>query len=120
MFNIKLQAVRSSSECDRYKTSTRDFRTNAFMISYHLTCFCFRTFRRRDEKSEENHSDGHRLIAVVRHDRVRQCGVGVDADVAVLRSSEYSVTVPDVGTLESHSDHTNRAPPLEKSVYIFF
>lgn len=45
--------------------------------------------RRRNEKSEENHPAGDRVDAVFRHVSVLQRGFGVDADVAVLRSSAF-------------------------------
>jgi hypothetical protein len=47
-------------------------------------------FRRRNKKPQEDHPVGDCFDAVQRHGRVLERSVGVDADVAVLRSSILS------------------------------
>jgi len=48
-------------------------------------------YRRRNEKPQEDHPFGNRLDAVQRHRRVLKRSVGIDADVAILRSSTYII-----------------------------
>lgn len=47
--------------------------------------------RRRNEKPQEDHPVGNRFDTVQRHGRILERSVGVDADVAVLRSSTYII-----------------------------
>lgn len=76
VYSILAKTLIDSKSCKRNRPRTAVFRC--------LTSRLF--FRRRDEKSKEDHPRSDLIVAVGRHVGLRRRGVGVDADVAILRS----------------------------------
>lgn len=67
--------------------------------------------RRRNEKSQKDDPAGNRLDAVQRHGGVLKRSVGVDSDVALLRSSTFTIFKAFV------SDRAPRSSEIKKTLF---